>query len=560
MKLATKLILSYLLIAITLIGVGIYAYYSISRINQNGASMYENRVLPLGDLGVIGKLAENTRVNMLTSVRKKDQAYALQAENNLKQITTNIDRYNKHEMLADERESFDQFLHNWKDFETIARNNISLIKNGKFEEASEGVFQGAAPFTKASEYLDKLLKVNTAISEQFIKDNQQSFQRTSLFMLIVIVMSVILAIGIGIGFGRAITKPILLVCQQAALVAGGDLTVEALKIKSRDEIGQLANAFNNMTSHLLKTVRSVRQASEDLAASSEQLAASTEEVTAGIDGISHNTGQVAADAESGNQATVDASKVLLELSSLIQIAKEKAASAGNSSNETLAVASQGKDTVHETVSRMEKIKEKTIETEEMIATLDKYSKEIGSITDTITQLAAQTNLLALNAAIEAARAGEAGKGFAVVAAEVRKLADQSNQGANQVSELVNQVTESTKRAVAVTQQSREEVEAGVLTVTKAGKALENILEAVGNTVSHIEGIEEITKSEAATSEKIIELINSLASIIENTAANAEEVAASTEEASASMEAVASSAEESSAMATELNMMVSGFNI
>ena len=257
---------------------------------------------------------------------------------------------------------------------------------------------------------------------------------------------------------------------------------------------------------------------------------------------------------------VDASKVLLELSSLIHIAKEKATSAVTSSQVTVIAASEGKVTVHETVSRMESIKERTIETEEMIATLDKYSREIGSITDTITQIAAQTNLLALNAAIEAARAGEAGKGFAVVAAEVRKLADQSNQGAKQVSELVNKVTESTNRAVEVTRQSREEVEVGVLSVSKAGKALDSILEAVGNTVSQIKDIEAITESEVATSEKIVELINSLAIVIENTAANAEEVAASTEEASASMEVIASSAEESSAMATELNLMISGFKI
>ncbi|WP_373558563.1 methyl-accepting chemotaxis protein [Bacillus sp. FJAT-45350] len=315
-----------------------------------------------------------------------------------------------------------------------------------------------------------------------------------------------------------------------------------------------------MTVNLRKIVTTVQRASDDMAATSQELAASSEQVTAGIDEISTNTQQVAADAEEGNQSTLDATTVLLELSSLIQIAKQKANSATDSSRVTLSAANEGTATVNDTIARMESIKLKTQETEDMIATLDKYSKEIGVITDTITQLADQTNLLALNAAIEAARAGEAGKGFAVVADEVRKLAEQSNRGASQVAELVSKVSQSTKNAVEVTQQSRLEVDEGVISVTSAGKALENILSAVDQTVKEIKEIEEVTDSEVATSERIIEVINRLASVIENTAANAEEVAAATEQSSASMQTVAASAEQSSALALELKETVESFRV
>ena len=290
------------------------------------------------------------------------------------------------------------------------------------------------------------------------------------------------------------------------------------------------------------------------------MAASCQEVTATSEEVASTTQSLAGEADHGNEAVIDASKALLELSSLVQIAQEQAKSAANNSDTTLNAANHGKETVSEAVSRMNTIREKALTSEELIHTLETYSKEIGLITDTITSLAQQTNLLALNAAIEAARAGEAGRGFAVVAEEVRSLAEQSDKGAQEVAELTRKISASTSEAVLAIQQSRSEVEQGVGVVHKAGSALDDILTAVDDTVHDINRILNVTGEEVATSEKIVQLINSLATIIENTDSHAQQVAASTEETQAAMQTVAASSEECASMAEELKSEVGTFNV
>jgi methyl-accepting chemotaxis protein len=560
LKLKQKLVVSYLVIVVLLLIITGYSTYSLADINKNADSMYHDRLIPVSHIGQISKYAENTRVNMVSAVAFQDKKFVDTAEKNLGEIDKVIEAYGKINMDLEEKQVFEQFKSDWSTFTGIVRNNIQLVKSGKFEETRQGLKKGGVPYQKASDDLTQLMKINEKVAAALTEDNQKSYESTRLILIVISVISIAAAVAIGLAGGSMISSPIISIAERANRIAENDLTGDELKVRNKDEIGEMAQSFNQMTQNLHNIIAGVRRASDELAATSQQMAASTEEVTAGVTEVATSIQQVAIDADAGNHAVVDSSKVLLELSSLIQIARGKASSAANYSKVTLETAAEGKEIVNDTVDRMENIKEKTVETEHLIATLDGYSKEIGMITDTITQIATQTNLLALNAAIEAARAGEAGKGFAVVADEVRKLAEQSNLGAGQVAELVRKVSKSTTDAVMAMQQNRMEVEEGTEVVARAGQALQNILDAVDNTVKEVESIVEVTDEEVAESERIVQLIHSLASVVENTFENAQQVSAATQETSAAMQTIAASAEETSAMAIELQTIVERFKL
>lgn len=364
---------------------------------------------------------------------------------------------------------------------------------------------------------------------------------------------------VGFGIKRFVIKPIRQMEESIAHIHGDkiDLT-QKINIASNDEFAELAKVFNGMLENLQDVISMVDKTSTHVSASTEEMAASSEEVAASAKEVSTNTYQLANKAEDGNEAVTGVSQALLELSSLIQIAKKRAAIADDTSQVTLQSAESGKRYVSEVEARMITIKERTEETKQYISSLDQYSKEITEITDMISDIAEQTNLLALNAAIEAARAGEYGKGFAVVASEVRKLAEQSTQRASKVTEVVNKITTITRSAVVATDHSRTEVDSGVAEAGNAGTMLDEILSAVKRTVEEIEGIVDITNEEVATSEKIVKLINAVASVIEETATNAEEVSAATEQTTASIDTITESTEQLNEIAAELRKIVENF--
>ncbi|MGI1659851.1 MAG: methyl-accepting chemotaxis protein [Desulfitobacterium sp.] len=409
------------------------------------------------------------------------------------------------------------------------------------------------------EVLTSIIDRNSAVLSEHEVLVHDITDHASMVSILGLAIAALFALLMGYFISRYVLNSINEIQETMSKAGLGDLTVVA-PVKSNDEFGDLSAAFNVMITRLSEVVKHVREMTENLAATSEELAATSEEASAAVAEVSESMQNVAAESDTGAKSIVEASQVLLELSSLTQIAKNQSQAAAVNSQQTMKTAEQGKYTVDDAVNRMATIRSKTIETEELMLQLNELSKQIDSITGTITGLADQTNLLALNAAIEAARAGESGRGFAVVAEEVRKLAEQSTQGAHDVAGLVQKVLLGVEDVVQATQITRQEVESGVQVMNQAGDALNNIYGAVKKTAEDVQSSVEVTDSEVASSDKIVTLINSVASVIEGTSAHAEEVAASSQEINASLETVASSIQGTAQMAQELNQNVEHFKL
>ncbi|MFL0245475.1 methyl-accepting chemotaxis protein [Candidatus Clostridium stratigraminis] len=356
-----------------------------------------------------------------------------------------------------------------------------------------------------------------------------------------------------------IIKPIKNLEELMSKAGDGDLTVKS-HISTKDEIQVLGESFNKMIESQVNIIKKVSSASQELSASSEEMAASSEEITASVETVTASIQGVAADTEKQKDTILDTSQVLVQLSSLIQIAQNKAFTTSDNATRTVEAANAGRNKVKETVSAINTISRTTDETENILKSVEELSKKVEGITTTINSISSQTNLLALNAAIEAARAGEHGKGFSVVADEVRVLSEQTALGSNEISQLINEMVKQIELAVKSMAIGKASVDNGVVVVNETDKSFLSIINSIERIVEDIGQVVEVTKEEVANSDQIIKLIDTIATLAEQNFSSSQEVASSAEEQTASVENLSASATETSTLAYELNNIVEKFKV
>ncbi|MFZ4450403.1 methyl-accepting chemotaxis protein [Salibacterium aidingense] len=357
-----------------------------------------------------------------------------------------------------------------------------------------------------------------------------------------------------------ISKPIKQVSEKARQLSEGDLTVESIRLKSKDEVGQLAGNFNDMAENLRNLLTQTTTAAERVAATSEQLSASSQETSASTNEIASTIQEVSQSTDSTKERAAESLKAMQQLSQDIEKVTTASSDVTKKARETEEAAENGKKEINHSSEQMGIIDTQVQESAEIIKQLGERSTEIGTIIETITNISEQTNLLALNAAIEAARAGEHGKGFAVVAEEVRKLAEESNQSANKITELIEAIQEETNKAVEKMEQGQAEANEGVAVVKRAGSAFQSILSSIKEVGSQIQHVSDISSQMSANSAQVTSAVQEMSEAAETNAGSAQNVAAGTEEQLAAMEEISSSSEELSSMAQDLQEEVGKFKI
>ncbi|SFD90860.1 methyl-accepting chemotaxis protein [Thiohalospira halophila DSM 15071] len=336
------------------------------------------------------------------------------------------------------------------------------------------------------------------------------------FVLIMVLIGLIAGVGVAWFSGRAISRPLQKTAKAMNDVAQGEGDLSArLEVHSRDEVGELAQAFNAFTGRIQELVQRVAGAVDRLAATAQQTSEVAQRTDQGVQQQKSQTDQVAT--------------AMNEMATTVQEVSRNATQAAEAATEADGEAGNGRQVVGDSMEAIRKLADEVNSSAEVMQRLEQDSESIGSVLDVIRDIAEQTNLLALNAAIEAARAGEAGRGFAVVADEVRTLATRTHDSTQEIRETVEKLQNAAREAAGSMQETREGANN---TVAKAGEA-EASLGRITQSVSKINGMNDQIASSAeeqtAVAEDINRNVTEIASIADRSSEDASQLTASAEE-------------------------------
>lgn len=562
LSLTGKLLSIIALLALLAALIGGVGLYNLQQSNQRLTTMYEQRVLPLKQLKIVSELYSFHIIDTCHKIRNGNMVWGVgrqRVSEATQQLAQQWQAYRAQPLSPDEERLATRLELQFG----IANPEIAKLQTilQKEDQAALGQFMIEVLYSSLepiSGQISELIDLQLELAKQDFAASQEQYRQTSLLFSALLIGGLLLALLLAGFILRTLLRQLSHLAAAVETIAAGDLTAPPLPVATEDEVGRLAMAMNVMKENLQQLMGQINETALGVAASSQEVATSACRINGVVAATTDESSQLAVNAEHGSHSIIEVAKSLVELSSLIYIAKRRAASAVASSRDMHTVALGSETTIATTIEHMQRIHAQTTVTEERIAALHQFSRKIESITHTITQIAEETKLLALNAAIEAAKAGDSGRGFSVVAQEIRKLADQSNHSAAEVSHIIAEVTKGNQAVATAMQECRREVSAGVSIVKTAGDSLAAIVKAATDSAADVGTVLEVTEEEVAQSDVIINLIDSLATINDSTAGSARQLAASISETAAVMDALAAGSEETSSLAARLQQAAAAF--
>ncbi|MEH1948936.1 MAG: GAF domain-containing protein [Nostoc sp.] len=288
----------------------------------------------------------------------------------------------------------------------------------------------------------------------------------------------------------------------------GDLTVRAPI--TEDELGTIADAYNNTLQALRQIVVQVQGAAQQVA----QTSSNSESSLAGLTNLAQQQSEDITAALDDIQQMVDSTQAVVANAELVQLAVQKA-------NQTVE---SGDTAMNLTVKAIQGIRETVAQTSKKIKRLSESSQKISKVVNLIGNFATQTNVLALNAAIEATRAGEYGKGFAVVADEVRSLSRQSAAATIEIEKLVQEIQAETGEVAVAMETGIQQVVEGTNLVSDTRQNLNAIVSATAEISQLIERITAATQKQMAQSVTVTKSMQDVAEIADKTFAESQQIA------------------------------------
>jgi len=494
MKISTKLIVSFIIVALIAGAVGVVGVFNIQKMDELDTDMYQRHTASLPDLANVARSYQRVRVELRNLYIEKNP-------DNYQKI---IDKIHERQDLMDQslskfeatikddavREKYEALYSAIHEFDDFVQDVIDAVQANQLDQAYELLTRtrGTSISDMVQDGTDELMDLKTSLAKQASDSNSATATQAIVTMVIVVAAGVLLAIVLGIIISRMISKPVIKMVEATNKLAQGDfsITVEA---DSKDEIGELAKYLNNMIEKNNEILSNIASAAEQVASGSKQVSDSSISLSQGATEQASSIEELTASLE--------------EISSQTKVNAENANQANQLAEDAKSHAVLGNSQMQEMLQAMEEI--------------NVSSANISKIIKVIDDIAFQTNILALNAAVEAARAGQHGKGFAVVAEEVRNLAARSTNAAKETTDMI--------------EGSIKKVEGGTKIAKETAEALNNIVKSIEKAAALVNDITVASNEQATGIEQVNQGVMQVSQVVQANSAISEESAAASEELS-----------------------------
>lgn len=516
LKIGTKLISSFSLIAFVAAVIGYEGYSGASTIMENQDALFADRLIPIRDLGYANASLLTARGDMrnffAATTKEQQDKYLSIVNDESKNVDELVEKYSKTVMVKEEEELLPVFRVNWNEYKSIRDEAVKMYLSGNKVEALK-MIDGKARTTLAvsRKTLRALIDVNAKIAEELDAATDIAARSSVNLIIVLLVGGVLLSLGLGIFISRMIANPVNELINN---IDNADLNNQFNSTR-KDEIGGLQRSFDKFVVSIKETLLQVSEASSAVASASTEISSSTEQMAAGAQEQSSQASEVAT-------AVEEMTKTLGETNGNIRKVADGAKEAKDSAN-------AGGTVVEDTIKGMKKISEVVNQSAQQVKVLGASSEKIGEIVGVINDIADQTNLLALNAAIEAARAGEQGRGFAVVADEVRKLAERTSKATKEIASMIKQIQADTNQAVVSMDKGTEEVGKGITLAEQAGQMLLGIVGNAESVADMVGQIAAASEQQASASEQISKNVEAISTVSQESASGVQQIAKTAED-------------------------------